>query len=350
MDRGRSVAMLVGSSSPYNALFLQAGLLGSELACAFGAEINWVITDSLGRSLAGLRSLNRDDYAIYHYGSFDWAAFGLASRPKTVFVYHNVTPAHFFWKWQPQVGVRSWLSRLQLLSMPKSIPWVAVSDFNARCLRELGFRNVSVCPLLVQWDRPNHGAARKQDELLFVGRISPNKNCDTLLFQTAKAAEALGRRLSLTVVGDVKPGCPYGARFERLVREFEDHPLLEVRWIVGGIQRSALAELYDSAALYVSTSLHEGFGLPVVEAIAHGCPAVYVECGGTETLLAKLGMVPAAEVDSYWERLVELLSQPDRLEALGRAQAAKAQDFSPSRVQAEIGRVYGRLLGYGWQG
>ncbi len=339
------IAMFVPSTSPYHSLVAQARLLARELEFSFGElDFSWMLSGTLEKGVHSLRSLSGDSSVIFHYGSFDWAVFPLARRHNTVFVYHNITPARFFWKWQPLVGLRSLLGQMQLRILPKDIQWVGVSEFNAACLRSLGFRNVLVCPAVVDREPLAQPVGRDENALLFVGRISPNKNCIELLENIVKAADGLKHRVKLTIVGDSKPGCRYGVAFSNFCQSLYAHPRLELKWITSGISSENLAALYASASLYVSTSLHEGFGLPVCEAVAAGCPALYLECGGTETVLSGYGMVPLAERDHFWRFVVDCLSQVQARQQLLTAQNAQVQKCMRPEVTDIVQSVYSRLL------
>jgi glycosyltransferase involved in cell wall biosynthesis len=119
---------------------------------------------------------------------------------------------------------------------------------------------------------------------------------------------------------------------------------LKVNWIEREVTLAELAEHYTGATLYVSAASHEGFGLPACEAILAGTPAIYLECGGTESILDGQGMVLNREKDSIWCHIVDLLRRPDRYTALLAAQERIVNEFTPDGVSGAIKNVYCRWL------
>src|SRR5262249_18711035 len=149
---------------------------------------------------------------LYHYGSLDPWAFRLARRDRTVFIFHNVTAACDMWWWSPLVAARAAAASIQLSLFPRRRQWFAVSGFNARGLREKGFRPVQVVPCVVPEQRVAPKTVRPS--LLFVGRIAPNKNVLHLLDSyAAMASQWRGTAPTLTIVGSRKRRCRYGDAF-----------------------------------------------------------------------------------------------------------------------------------------
>ncbi len=327
-----------------NAIHLQASLLNPVLAGSLGLDIMSLDICNFRQFMAILATSRSQLPVIYHYGSFGLFAFLFMFRKRTTFIYHNYTPARFFWRWQPLVAIRSLLTRIQLLLMPRRTSWIAVSPWNAQCLRELGFPDVRECPCIVRGAEAEGLDAEGLDAepmLLFVGRISPNKNCLELVRQIRQVAHLLQTKITLSIVGDVKPGCPYGKRFSSYISQIPSGDPVRIRWYRGVISQRELDGLYWRSWLYVSMSLHEGFGLPVCEAIAHGVPAVYLECGGTESVLNGLGMVPLQESERFWSFLAKFIeSKQARGELLGRQKQAVNSCMLP-KVEETIRSVYG---------
>lgn len=111
------------------------------------------------------------------------------------------------------------------------------------------------------WPLPPHVSRY----VLSVGTIEPRKNHERLL----DAFEVVGseiQNVSLVIVGR------YGWKSCKLVRRISNHRWLGTRlfWLEG-IDDCTLAQLYRDATLCVVPSLYEGYGLPVSEALAHGC-------------------------------------------------------------------------------
>jgi glycosyltransferase involved in cell wall biosynthesis len=342
-----TVSIVLPSPSPHNSISLQTKLLATQLE---GIGINTTLVN-LGTTDAQHR-LGRlaksSEFIIWPFGGFDRFLVPFMYTAKNIlFIYHNITPARLLWIAQPLVGVRALLGRLQLLCLPKHYVWVAVSDFNRRELERFGFSKVHLCPNIVVGG--NLEVARTEPvRLLFVGRISPNKNCIELLAQVSKAANHMSTPVELVIVGDVKPGCRHGHSFQRQVSDLSSHPWLTIRWMRGGVTQDDLASFYRTAWLYLSTSLHEGFGLPACEAIEHGTPALYLECGGLESVLEKRGMVPLSERASFWSHIARLVTSEVERRELLHSQHQVTRNYTMPKISETIRLVYAPLLHVGY--
>ena len=283
---------------------------------------------------------------LYHYGSFDWLAWPLCLSPDAVFVYHNVTPAREVWRWSPLVAFRALAAAFQLRLMPKHLPWLAVSEFNREELLKIGFKTVETVPLV--FEEQTKGQKSDVPTLLFVGRISPNKNVIELLRTFCSVWESSSPKPRLVLVGARKRWCRYADAFER---EVHSCPAREdIVWHAISMRYSELQELFRSAWLYVSMSRHEGFGAPVCQAVSFGTPALFLECGGTESVFGAAGLVRSERQGDFADRVVELLASQEARLRLLREQDAIVQSLYGPRVAPLLYSALKRLIAAREQG
>jgi glycosyltransferase involved in cell wall biosynthesis len=114
--------------------------------------------------------------------------------------------------------------------------------------------------------RPRAEAGRSSNELLFVGRLVEQKGVHYLI-QAMLEIIRNHRQATLTIAGD-------GMEGNSLRRLAEALGVGEHIRFLGSIENSSLEELYGRAAMFVSPSLAEGFGLTFVEALGCACPVV----------------------------------------------------------------------------
>lgn len=338
----------VGNSNRFSSVFGQAQLLDVALRTQQVAR-PLLLHPKSSEFLLDAGVLHRPGVpVIWQFDSFDRRL-----RPKStstssrIFVYHNITPARYFWRSEPKVAFGSLLGQLQLRMLPRESTFVTCSEFNARQLRRMGFCRIQLCPNIVV---PCQGAVsaseaaigRGDTKLVFVGRIAPNKRCNLLVRHCIQAAVALGRRLELTVIGRAKPRCREGAAFRRLVASLGDSSPCAVEWIERPLSADELHALVRRATLYVSAASHEGFGLPVCEAIASGVPALYTRCGGTESVLDGFGMVKIEA--EMWKEIAAVLSAESSYRQLLSDQQERVLRFVPPVVYRRVEEVFGPWL------
>jgi glycosyltransferase involved in cell wall biosynthesis len=166
--------------------------------------------------------------------------------------------------------------------------------------------------------------------ILAVGTVEPRKNYPRLL---AAFRQLRGRQGSLPFIINGRPGVPqlviagkpgwaYGDTLERIAAE------PGVRYL-GHVDEPTLAALYEAASVLAFPSLYEGFGLPLLEAMSRGVPAVIGEAGALPELASKAAIaVEPEDVDAIAGALERLLSDAPLRQKLGDEGKRRAADFT----------------------
>lgn len=319
----------------YSSIYQQTMLLLERLEKIFSVKIT--ILDS---SKELLQHVNKaEETVLLPYECFKPELLGFRKYKNVVFIYHNITPAHFFWNSEPLVGIKSVLGHLQLrLLRHFTMHWVAVSEYNRKELESYGYRNVLLCSNLLKSSEAE-GEKTSEPSVLYVGRIVQNKKCLELLRTAMKTAEILGHRVTLYVVGSGKKGSVYLRQFHEWI-EAHAGGLLNV-CLLNGLTEEELASMYHRSWLYMSLSQHEGFGLPVCESINNGTPAIYTRCGGQEQVLNNAGLVDEEGMSQY---AAELLSDKKKLSELYERQRHLVDAFTIPNYDAEIENVFAPFI------
>jgi glycosyltransferase involved in cell wall biosynthesis len=211
-----------------------------------------------------------------------------------------------------------WLARRVLRSARLVI---AASNDLAERARVLGAREVRVIPSGVELPA-QVGAEAKPAEVLYAGRLSPEKGVLELL----EAAQGL----NLVVAGD-------GPLRDR------------VPSARGFVQHDELQQLYARAAVVACPSRREGFGVACLEAMAHGRPVVATSVGGLLDLVVdgETGIVvPPRDPPALRSALERLLADADLRHRLGRAGRDRARtQFSWETVTDATLAAYAEAVG-----
>lgn len=249
--------------------------------------------------------------------------------------YHNITPAALVERWLPPLGDETRLGRTQLAALAGSVAFAfADSAYNAAELTAAGYGIARVVPVLVEsgnLDRiPDPALAARLaaakatggSDWLFVGQLAPHKAqhdlikafaCYRRLFDPAARLHLVGREM----------GNAYRDALRRLVASLG---LASAVDLPGAVPTAELAAYYAAADVFVCCSSHEGFCVPIVEAmhrqvpvVAYATAAVPETVGDGGVLLADKGPLTVAAT------VAELLGDPssrDELVVAGRARAA----------------------------
>lgn len=221
-----------------------------------------------------------DNILIHHFSIGSRAsriAFALPER--MILVYHNITPPGYF------VGVNSTLVQLCYIGRRELRAYVnrctlalGDSEFNRRELEAMGFPHTDVLPVIPSFshlDRePDRLVADGFDDdwtnILFVGRIIPNKRIEDLIrfFQVYRTR--YNARSRLILVGSHTGFDDYLASLYTLLASLETPDV----HFVGHVSNEELTAFYDVADLFLSASEHEGFCVPLLEAFYRQIPVV----------------------------------------------------------------------------
>jgi glycosyltransferase involved in cell wall biosynthesis len=227
------------------------------------------------------------DLLIYQSSTGSSAVEWLLRRNDPLLVnYHNITPASFFEPWDDQAAASMRRARTQLGSLARrSRLAVADSPFNAAELTELGYDPVVVSPLLLDLDArlaaPDPAVAehlqrtRAGHHWLFVGRLAPNKCQHDLIAAFAAYRVLYDGGARLTLIGS-EAAASYSDALYGLV---DDLGLTTAVTFSGAVSDAELAAYYDDADAFVCLSQHEGFCVPVLEAMRHDVPVVALAAG-----------------------------------------------------------------------
>jgi len=158
--------------------------------------------------------------------------------------------------------------------------------------------------------------------VLYVGFCDPRKNVPNLFAAVAAAAKA--RDLDLLWAGDIE-----GRTRDKVLALAAAHGITDRLKLLGFVSDEALGRLYRHAVGLVFLSKMEGFGLPVVEAMAAGCPVVVARGSGSDELVGDAGAhVDADDPAEAAREIVKLLDNPSHREALRALGPARAAEFS----------------------
>lgn len=286
--------------------------------------------------------LSESDLLIFHfslgYKKWEWLN---EVKVKKILVYHNITPPQFLPN--NELPSLSLLGRQQLKQWcGKFIGAIGDSHFNSQELEECGYRNIKTVPLLVDVEQFRKTKCDleyiKQWEetynILFVGRFCEHKNQLELvkLFQLLKNNRA--QRLRLFLVG----GITSDAYYAQVVELINQHQLQDQIVVTGKVNSEQLIALYRSADVYVSLSEHEGFGMPLLEAMLFDVPVVAKNHGAISSTMGDSGILLPASVslEDVAENIFSLMSNASLRRKIRFKQKENCQRFDRSHIKTEL--------------
>lgn len=290
-------------------------------------------------------SLSKDDWVLYHHGIASALSGQLLHlRCRRAVIYHNITPARFYEGeplWDSLVG-----GRAQLAAMAPFVDLaIGVSQFNSAEMVQAGYRDVHTVPLFVEPRRFGEDRAdptessrlwRPSPTMIFVSRVMPHKRFEDLI---ALQREVLRLRPDsrLLLVGPYQAGGDYFRRLARAARTVRNV------FFLGRLSQAQLVSAYRSASVFVSMSEHEGFGLPLLEAMAADLPVLAYGAAAVPETLGGSGIAFDQKRFALLAEVVDELNRNSSLrEAVLRGEKRRLGELSADAATEKLAAAIGR--------
>ena len=269
-----------------------------------------------------------------------------------VIQYHNITPAHFFAPYHPEIFRIAAVGRTELAGLVGRVDLaLGDSEYNRLELEALGFDRTGVFPIVVNTDRIKFGRpVRALEEclddglsnILFVGRIAPNKRIEDHIRLAEHFKRYVDTDYRFIFVGRTDAVPRYYATVRALMLQYEvpaDRFLF-----VGSVPDDELAVYYRTAKAYVSLSEHEGFCVPLVEAMAADLPILAYGAAAVPETLGGAGVCFTPKDLEYAAELLGMLVYDDALrDRVISGQRRRLTDFGLPPVERALDTMIASL-------
>lgn len=254
----------------------------------------------------------------------------LPSQIASVVTIHDLVWRHAGTTMRP---LSRWLdSKFMMEATKKADKIIAVSSSTAKDLineNRILSSKISVISLGISQSLLNNLGSHNQSKLpiasqyyLFVGTLEPRKNLQRLIEALSILPADIKKVAKLVIVGGVGWG---GVNVEYLIKLFDVQDYVVH---LGYVDDLALAELYKNALFLVMPSIYEGFGLPLIEAMAYGVPAVTSNCSSMPEVIGDAGiLIDPFDVHSISAGLSLLLTNQSLRSHLSKNAISRAYQF-----------------------
>ncbi len=324
-------------------------------ADVYALELDEAVTGE-GRPFRSFEAGGRDDVVILHFALPSPLSAAFRELPcRRVLLYHNVTPPEFYAPWDEELARICALGRAEVASLHGSVDMaLGDSEWNRAELEVMGFERTGVLPIFLDFERyraaPSPVLSRALDDdrtnLLFVGRVAPNKRHEDLIRVAAYWKRFLGADLRLLLVGK-KPrrvtgsGFPPRRHYLDALQAFHYEEGLDASDVVftGHVTHDDLLACYGQAAVFLSMSEHEGFGVPLVEAMLTDVPVLAFRSTAVGDTLGEAGLQFAEkDVPAVGELAHALVHDRGLRDAVIAGQRRRLAAFAPASVEAVLRR------------
>ena len=283
---------------------------------------------------------SQDHILIIHYSiGFPGLDDLLAFPDKKILVYHNITPAEFFDDFNPTVAQYCREGRQLLPKFKNKVDMViGDSNYNLQELHDLGFKNGIPIPMFFDFEKfkspPDPEILSKYEKdgkvnWLFVGRVVPNKKFDDVIKTFYYYKKYINPASRLFLVGSNAEMQVYSDYLQYLISSLGLQDVI----ITGSVPDNALLAYYQIADLFVCLSEHEGFSVPMIEALycwvpvlAYNAAALPETLGDAGVLILEKKFPEIAELAHY------ILENPELRDKIIAGQKKRLHDYSAEVV------------------
>ena len=299
---------------------------------------------SFGKNREHMR-LTQQDVLIYHHATGDDFCYQMEKLPcRKIMVYHNITPPEFFEGFSKEVqrGTRAGIRCTQYLA-DKMDYCLADSEYNKQDLLRMGYTcPIDVRPILIPFSdyekEPDAATLKKYRDgvtnILFVGRVAPNKKFEDVIaaFYYYKTRKNPDSRLLL--VGSCGGMENYQQALENYARQLG---IEESVVFSGHVSFPEILAYYHAADLFLCMSEHEGFCVPLVEAMFFGVPIVAYDSTAIPSTLGGSGALAKEKSPVFIGELMHRILSDEQLKAqLIAGQKKRLDDFSYEKISAQL--------------
>lgn len=297
--------------------------------------------------------LNADDIIIYHKSTGSKMSFDLAKyKCRKIMIYHNITPPKFFYGYNNSMSeaITYGLKGAKYLS-DKIDYCITVSRFNKQNLIGMGYKcKIDVMPILVPFDdykkAPDKGIIEKYKDgntnILFVGRVAPNKKHEDLIKSFYYYKKYINKDARLFLVGSYKGMESYYKRLTEYVNKLE----LKDVYFTGHVTFAQILAYYRVADVFLCLSEHEGFCVPLIEAMCFDVPIIAYNCTAIPDTLGNSGiMIDEKDPKIVAELINKIIIDKDLKLQIIEAQRKRLKDFEYEKIKDTFVKYLNSFIG-----
>lgn len=283
---------------------------------------------------------NKNNILIYHFGiENERHNYILNLKDKKILYYQNITPSHFFesklYKSKSDIGREQIYS-----SVNQFFAAMTASNYSAKELIYYGYKNVKVLPLLVDSDVKVMNKLKSDTfNIIFIGRIIQNK-CQHKLIELAYSLKLKGvKNFKIYIIG----GNHFSNYYNYLFDYIKNLKLEKEVIITGHVTDEELMKYYSKANLYISFSEHEGFGMPLIEAMNHNIPVLAYDVTAIKDTIGSYGLFNMKATNTVADIVISYIKSNKKIEVLLQHQKKHIKQFENKYLEDSLSKYLNNI-------
>ncbi len=278
-----------------------------------------------------------NDLIIDHIEGYSDYVFALVKQPcRRVLLYHNITPPEFVSNHTRRYCKRGLEQIPRISGMYDFI--AGVSQYNIDCLKELGVdRKGDVLPIPVEFSYPKQEKtfrAGRTLNFLFVGRVIQNKRFEDIIDSFVLYHDRYNSNSTLTLVGKMDVAPDYTVFIKEKISKASCASAIRM---TGKVSDEELQDIYRKSDVFLCMSEHEGFCIPLLEAMYNGLVVFAYDSTAIGETMGNGGVLFTDKDPEMVAALLDsVLSDEKRANDILQAQNDRVNDFSKEAVKERL--------------
>lgn len=293
-----------------------------------------------------------DDILLYHLSTGSDLNYKITEYPcRRIIMYHNVTPPHFFRGYSPmsEKACADGLRAVKYLAGKTNLCLVD-SAYNGKDLKDMGYRcPIEVLPILIAFDdykkEPDSKIIHRYDDdwvnIVFTGRVVPNKCPQDIIAAFYYYKKYIQPKSRLFLVGRYDWSNLYKEQLEKYVRKLE----LDDVYFTGHVRFDEILAYYYIADVFVCMSEHEGFCVPLVEAMFFDVPIIAFDSSAIGDTLGGSGLLLQDKSPQVVAEAINMVIENKKLrEQILEGQRERLKDFEHEKIKKRFLEIIQRFV------
>lgn len=311
----------------------------------YAENIDQRIKDKRVCKISKLKKLGKNDIVIFNHSTGTDLCYTLPKLSgRKMMIYHNITPPEFF---RPYSAAATRLTKFGYEGtkfLSDKIEYVMpVSEYNASDLRRMGYKcDMFTRPILIPFEdyakEPDPQVLAKYSgdgytNIVFVGRIAPNKKQEDLIAAFSYYKKHINPKSRLIIVGSSGGMERYADSLKAYVKALKTEDII----FTGHISFPSILAYYRLADVFLCMSEHEGFCVPLVEAMYFDTPIIAYDSSAIADTLGGSGILINDKDPVFVSMIIDRLVKDDALRnRVIEKQRQRLSDFSYENMKARL--------------
>ena len=311
----------------------------------YAENVDQRIKDKRVCKISKLKKLGKNDIVIFNHSTGTDLCYTLPKLSgRKMMIYHNITPPEFF---RPYSAAATRLTKFGYEGtafLSDKIEYVMpVSEYNASDLRRMGYKcDMFTRPILIPFEdyakEPDPQVLAKYSgdgytNIVFVGRIAPNKKQEDLIAAFSYYKKHINPKSRLIIVGSSGGMERYADSLKAYAKALETEDII----FTGHISFPEILAYYRVSDVFLCMSEHEGFCVPLVEAMYFDTPIIAYDSSAIADTLGGSGILIKDKDPVFVSMVIDRLVKDEALRNhVIEKQRQRLSDFSYENMKARL--------------